>query len=60
MMLAKTNNIWKRNPQKVFFFARKNGITSEEEINKKKFVHFTVIIDSNINICTVTDRKWGG
>lgn len=36
MMLAKTHNIWKRNPQKVFFLLReKNGITSEEEINKK-------------------------
>lgn len=35
MMLAKTHNIWKRNPQKVFFLREKNGITSEEEINKK-------------------------
>lgn len=35
MMLAKTHNIWKRNPQNFFFFAGKNGITSEEEINKK-------------------------
>lgn len=35
MMLAKTHNIWKRNPQKVFFLPEKNGITSEEEINKK-------------------------
>lgn len=35
MMLAKTHNIWKRNPRKVFFLREKNGITSEEEINKK-------------------------
>lgn len=35
MMLAKTHNIWKGNPQKVFFLREKNGITSEEEINKK-------------------------